>query len=108
MSKVKENNNGSAMPMLLPYEPENFWARVRNIVREELQSVSKNRGEEVVMSVPGMTVKPLYKMAEVCVLFGISKPTIYEWIKAGKLKPFKVQSRVYFLWQDIQSLMHTG
>lgn len=36
-------------------------------------------------------------MAEVCVIFQVSKPTIYDWIKNGKLKPYKIRSRVYFL-----------
>lgn len=54
---------------------------------------------------PGLTYKPLYKIAEVCVLFHVSKPTIYDWVKHGKLKPYKIRSRVYFLWQDIQQLL---
>ena len=53
----------------------------------------------------GMTCKPLYKIAEVCAMFYVSKPTIYDWIKHGKLKPYKIRSRVYFLWQDIQQLL---
>jgi excisionase family DNA binding protein len=54
----------------------------------------------------GLTYKPLYKIAEVCALFHVSKPTIYDWIKHEKLKPYKIRSRVYFLWQDIQQLLH--
>ena len=38
-------------------------------------------------------------------MFQVTKPTIYDWIRHGKLKPFKVRSRVYFLWQDIQKLL---
>jgi excisionase family DNA binding protein len=45
-------------------------------------------------------------MSEVCVLFHVTKPTIYDWVKHGKLKPFKIRSRVYFLWQDIEALLH--
>ncbi|MBX2924668.1 MAG: helix-turn-helix domain-containing protein [Chitinophagaceae bacterium] len=52
-----------------------------------------------------MIYKPLYKMDEVCQLFNITPPTIYNWIKHGKLKPKKVRSRVYFLWNDIQELL---
>jgi hypothetical protein len=29
-------------------------------------------------------------------------------VKHGKLKPFKIRSRVYFLWQDIQQLLQSG
>ncbi|MEJ7677949.1 MAG: helix-turn-helix domain-containing protein [Segetibacter sp.] len=46
---------------------------------------------------PGLTNKPLYKIAEVCALFHVTKPTIYDWVKHGKLKPYKIRSRVYFL-----------
>ncbi|WP_367115549.1 helix-turn-helix domain-containing protein [Chitinophaga sp. CB10] len=34
--------------------------------------------------------------------------TIYDWIKHGKLKPYKIRSRVYFLWNDIQQLLQPG
>lgn len=45
-------------------------------------------------------------MAEVCQLFHVSKPTIYDWVRLGKLKPYKIRSRVYFLWQDISVLLY--
>jgi len=54
---------------------------------------------------PGMTSRPLLSIKEVCALFQISKPTIYEWIKHGKLKPYKVGARVYFLMADIEALL---
>jgi len=52
-----------------------------------------------------MTRKPLYKIKEVCVLFSISKPTVYEWVKAGKLHPVKVRSRVYFRGSEVEGLV---
>jgi excisionase family DNA binding protein len=61
-----------------------------------------------VYDTPGMTSKPLYKIAEVCAMFQVTKPTIYEWIKHGKLKPFKIRSRVFFLSQDIQQLLYSA
>jgi len=39
-------------------------------------------------------------------IFYVTKPTIYGWVKHGKLKPYKIRSRVYFLWQDIQQLLN--
>lgn len=42
---------------------------------------------------------------EVCSLFQITKPTLYDWIKKGKLKPIHVSSRPYFLLKDIQELL---
>ncbi|HVU96895.1 MAG TPA: helix-turn-helix domain-containing protein [Puia sp.] len=54
---------------------------------------------------PGMTARPLLTIKEVCDLFQITKPTVYEWTRHGKLKPYKVRARVYFLMSDIESLL---
>ena len=92
-------------PMLFPYDPEKFWQSIRSIVREEVTSAEKQKLVSPPYETPGMTYKPLYKIAEVCTIFHVTKPTIYDWVRHGKLKPFKIRSRVYFLWQDIQQLM---
>jgi excisionase family DNA binding protein len=99
--------NASAS-ILIPFEPEEFWNQIRIIIREE---VSKNQREQpimaTIMETPGLTEKPLYKMQEICSLFKVTKPTIYDWIKHGKLKRVKIRSRVYFLGSDIRQLMQT-
>jgi excisionase family DNA binding protein len=99
--------NASAS-ILIPFEPEEFWNQIRIIIREE---VSKNQREQpimaTIMQTPGLTEKPLYKMQEICSLFKVTKPTIYDWIKHGKLKRVKIRSRVYFLGSDIRQLMQT-
>jgi excisionase family DNA binding protein len=107
---MKESvSNGSAItPMLFPYEPEQYWQQIRQIIREEVGQAEKQRAVSPAYETPGLTYKPLYKIAEVCSLFHVTKPTIYDWVKHGKLKPFKIRSRVYFLWQDIQQLLHPG
>lgn len=95
-----------SVPILIPFEPEEFWAKIRVIIREE---VSRNQRERPVLAsiaeTPGLTEKPLYKIQEICSLFKITKPTIYDWIKHGKLKRVKIRSRVYFLGSDIRQLM---
>lgn len=96
----------TATPMLFPYDPEKFWQSIRLIVREEITAVEKQRLVVPICETPGMTSKPLYKIDEVCTIFHVTKPTIYDWVKHGKLKPFKIRSRVYFLSQDIDRLMH--
>jgi len=98
-----EKNN--AMPMLFPYEPEMFWARLQEMIREEIKSFEKTKSATATSLPPEFTYKPLYRTSEVCSLFHISKPTVYDWIKQGKLKPLKVSSRVYFLLKDIQELL---
>ncbi len=95
-----------SVPILIPFEPTEFWAQIRLIIREE---VSRNQKEQSVltsiMETPGLIEKPLFKMQEICSLFKVTKPTIYDWIKHGKLKRVKIRSRVYFLGSDIRQLM---
>lgn len=98
--------NNSPIPILIPLEPEEFWDQIRSIIREE---VTRNHKEGTssgnFMETPGLTEKPLYKMQEVCSLFKVTKPTIYDWIKHGKLRRLKIRSRVYFLGKDVRELM---
>ena len=105
MKELTANGN-LVTPILFPFDPEHFWQSIRQIVREEVSSVEKQRPVSPTYETPGLTYKPLYKIAEVCSLFHVTKPTIYDWVRHGKLKPFKIRSRVYFLWQDIERLMH--
>ncbi len=100
-------NEATPIPILFPIEPTKFWESMRQIIREEVNNQEVKKPASVSFETPGMTYKPLYKIAEVCKLFQVTKPTIYDWVKHGKLKPFKIQSRVYFLWQDIQQLLPT-
>ena len=94
--------NNLAVPILVPITPEDFWAKMRVIVREEM---NRKLPDQISIETPGLTEKPLYKIQEVCSLFKVSKPTIYDWIKLGKLKRVKIRSRVYFLGSDIKQLM---
>ncbi|MBA4167529.1 MAG: helix-turn-helix domain-containing protein [Chitinophagaceae bacterium] len=106
--KESVSNGNHVTQMLFPFEPEQFWKCMRELVREEIGSTQKEKVNPLTFQTPGMTCKPLYKIAEVCALFQVSKPTIYDWVKHGKLKPFKIRSRVFFLWQDIEQLLHPG
>lgn len=98
--------NNSSVPILFPFDPNEFWEQMRQIIREE---VSKSKKESTPtlnnMSVSGLTEKPLYKIQEICSLFKVSKPTIYDWVKHGKLRRIKIRSRVFFLGSDIRQLM---
>ena len=92
-------------PMLFPYEPPRFWEQIREIIKDEVSKVSRATASPPEYQTPGMTYKPLYKIGEVCQIFQVSRPTIYDWIKHGKLKPYKIRSRVYFLWKDLEELL---
>lgn len=104
MDKI-DKHPSIATPILIPYDLEEFWMSLRRIIREEIANAQATFKPAPTLEVPGMTYKPLFKMSEICAIFEISKPTAYEWIKDGKLKPYKIRSRVYFLWQDIQQLL---
>ena len=106
--KEPVNSVSPVTPILFPYDPEQFWQSIRQIIREEVSNAEKLRPVSPEYETPGMAYKPLYKIAEVCKLFHVTKPTIYEWTRHGKLKPYKIRSRVYFLWQDIQQLLNPG
>jgi excisionase family DNA binding protein len=103
--KESVSNGNTVTPILFPYQPEEYWRQIRQIIREEVNNREKQKVVPAMYDTPGLTYKPLYKIAEVCTLFQITKPTIYDWVKHGKLKPYKIRSRVYFLWQDIQQLL---
>lgn len=92
-------------PMLFPYEPNEFWEHMREIIREEISKKTKEEQTATAFQTPGLTYKPLLKVAEVCSFFHVSRPTIYDWIKHGKLKPYRIRRSVYFLWNDIQELL---
>jgi len=91
------------MPILVPLEPAEFWQSMRLIVREELAGQAKTPVN--LTQVNGLTEKPLYKMKEICALFAVSRRTVYDWIKAGRLHPMKVRSRVYFAGAEINALI---
>jgi excisionase family DNA binding protein len=105
--KELEISGQAKTPILFPYDPSVFWESIRKIIREEINIGEREKHNILHFETPGLTYKPLYKITEVCKIFQISKPTIYDWVKHGKLKPFKIRSRVYFLWQDLEKLMHS-
>jgi excisionase family DNA binding protein len=91
--------------MLFPYEPDEFWDHMRTIIREEIAKSIKEKPAVAIYETKGLTYKPLLKITEVCTFFQVSRPTIYDWIKHGKLKPYRIRRSVYFLWNDIQQLL---
>jgi excisionase family DNA binding protein len=88
-----------ATPMLFPYPPSYFWVELRKVVQEEMRRVvleELNSRKEA--------SKLLYKVKDLCELFQVSKPTIYEWIREGRLKPFRIGSRVFFKGQEVEEI----
>ncbi len=93
-------------PMLFPITPSEFWKQIRTVndevVSEKLsqQNLSKTN--------PLLPEKALLKASDVCEIFQVSKPTLYEWLKQNKLKSFKVKSRRYFNRADIDAILQTS
>lgn len=102
MGDIKAN---SEIPMLIPYLPTEFWAELRKIVREEITDKQKCGSVTGIMQTSGLNEKPLYRITEICQLFNVSRTTVHEWVKLGKLRKIKVNSRVYFLGTDIQKII---
>jgi hypothetical protein len=92
-------------PILFPYDPEMFWEKMKELVKIEMQRMQSKEPKEVQYTTPGMVQKPLYKAYEVCEMFDISRQTLHQWVKEGILKQYKIKSRSFFLWADLQKLI---
>lgn len=86
--------------ILIPVDVDEFWRQMKAIVSEAL--VEKNAN----FVNPQNSNNPrLIKIKEVCKLFQVSKPTIYDWIRKGQLRSIKIESRRFFLASDIEELI---
>jgi Helix-turn-helix domain len=94
---VAKSNNA----LLFTCDPEIFWKEVRQIIREE----TKGSGNYVSGEEAPMGSQSLYKIKDLCRIFSVSKPTVYEWIRLGKLTPRKINRRVFFLEKDLKELL---
>lgn len=103
MSESVRNENAMT-PMLFPFDPDQFWQCVRLIIREELLVKEKRDSPKLVYETPGLLYKPVYKIAEVCELFQVTRQTVNDWVRIGKLRKYKVRSRVFFLKNEIWQL----
>jgi predicted DNA-binding transcriptional regulator AlpA len=90
-------------PMLFPITPSEFWKQIRIIIEQVI--AEKLAKQNLPLNHSLLPEKALFKPAEVCKIFQVSKPTLYEWLKLKKLKSFKVKSRRYFLRTDIENLI---
>jgi hypothetical protein len=96
--------NNQKPTVLFPIDADELWLKIRELLRDELKSI-KLPAKEVSYETPGLVQKPLYKAAEVCSMLQISRQTLHLWVKEGILKAYKIKSRVFFLWTDIEKLL---
>jgi excisionase family DNA binding protein len=92
--------------MLFPMEPKEFWQKLKGIVEQVV--LEHNLSAPVINGQVHSNIKPLLKVSEVCLIFKISKPTLYQWMKKGKLSSVKIQSRRFFRSDDVDHLIEAG
>lgn len=90
-------------PMLFPITPSEFWKQIKMIIENVI--AEKLSQQKVSQPNTHLPEKVLLKVSDVCEIFQISKPTLYEWLKQEKLKSFKIHSRRYFNRADIDDLI---
>jgi excisionase family DNA binding protein len=91
-------------PMLFPVSPTEFWKQIKTMM-EEVVDAKLSSSTTIDKRAADLPEKTLLKSTEVCELFRVSKPTLYEWMKQDKLKSFKIRSRRYFSRADIELLI---
>ncbi len=93
-------------PMLFPITPSEFWKQIRTTIDEVItEKLSHQIPQQPNQHLPK---KALLKAADVCQIFQVSRPTLYEWLKQNKLKSFKIKSRRYFSRTDIEAVISQG
>ncbi len=71
-------------PMLFPMAPAEFWKQIRSTIEE----VVNEKINQSFQSPPTdhLPEKALLKASDVCAVFQVSKPTLYDWLRQDKLK----------------------
>lgn len=46
-----------------------------------------------------------YSADQICERLSITKPTLHEWRKRGIVQSYKIGSRVYYRWDEIENAM---
>lgn len=89
--------------MLFPMAPAEFWKQIRSTVEEVVKANSNQAAFQP--HTDRLPEKALLKLSDVCALFQVSKPTVYDWLRQNKIKSFKIKSRRYFLKTDIEAMI---
>jgi predicted XRE-type DNA-binding protein len=82
-------------PMLFPITPTEFWKQIRTTIDEV---VTEKLSQQLQLQTnPHLPDKALLKVTDVCKIFQVSRPTVYEWMKQ--------KSRRYFSRADIEAII---
>jgi len=93
-------------PMLFPIAPSEFWKQIKIIIEDAI--AEKLSQQKISPTNSHLPEKALLKASDVCEIFQVSKPTLYQWLKQKKVKSFKVKSRRYFNRSDIDALINNS
>ncbi|MGN6196895.1 MAG: helix-turn-helix domain-containing protein [Ginsengibacter sp.] len=88
--------------ILIPMEISEFWKELKSIVE---QAVLKHIPQKPPVQLPIEGFPTLLKVKEVCELLGVSKPTIYEWMREGKIPSLKLGAHRLFDAADIEAVI---
>ena len=92
--------------MLFPMEPKEFWQKLKAIVEQVV--IEHNNAVPIMNAIDKYGQRPLLKVSEVCAIFKVTKPTLYAWIKQGRLQSLKIETRRYFKWEDVEKLIESS
>ena len=92
----------SDTPMLFPIDPQAFWERMKELIEKV---INEKLQQPVVKKDDFIPKETLLKISEVCSIFRVTKPTVYEWMRLGKLKSFKIERRRYFVREHIEAII---
>ncbi len=90
-------------PILFPMTPAEFWKQIKATIEEVVNA--KIIQTTIQPPTDHLPEKALLKASDVCAIFQVSKPTIYDWLRQNKIKSFKIKSRRYFLRADIEAMI---
>ncbi len=93
-------------PMLFPMAPDEFWKQIKATVEEVVNA--KINQTSIQHPTDHLPEKALLKLSDVCAVFQVSRPTLYDWLPQKKLKSFKIKSRRYFLRADIEAMIRNN
>jgi hypothetical protein len=90
-------------PMQFPIAPREVWKQICTTIEEVVtEKLSLQLHSSINSHLPD---KALLKATDVCEIFQVFKPTLYEWLTQKKLKSFKIMPRRYFLRAEIEALI---
>ena len=76
-------------PMLFPIAPSEFWKQIKIIIEDVI--AEKLTQQKISPPNNHLPEKNLLKPSDVCEIFQVSKPTLYEWLRQKKLKSLRAE-----------------